>query len=231
MTAEGRQRGMEGPQPGRRERKKAEVRQRISDAATGLFLRHGFDHVSVSEIAEAADVARPTVFAHFPRKEDLFFDRYSEVAGQLTRAIRERPLGTSAVSALRDALVAAARAGQAPYGMQADMIPWWRTVAASRALQARARELADQLATELAAAMAATGTAEPELVAALAVAAYRTIHLQAVRTILAGEEAAAVAARYPDRICSALTAVDQMTAPTSWQASIMDRFGEITRST
>jgi AcrR family transcriptional regulator len=198
------------PRPGRRERKKAEVRQRISDAATALFLRRGFDQVSVSEIAEAADVARPTVFAHFPRKEDLFFDRYPEVAGQLTWAIRERPAGTSAVSALRDALVAAAQAGQAPYGMQADMIPWWQAVAASRALQARARELADQLSAELAQAMAATGTAEPELAAALAVAAWRTVHLQAIRRVLAGEDAATVTARHPGRIGSALSAVDQM---------------------
>jgi AcrR family transcriptional regulator len=157
-------------------------------------------------------VARPTVFAHFPRKEDLFFDRYPELAGQLTRAIRERPAGNSAVGALRDRLVAAAQAGQAPYGMQADMIPWWRTVAASRALQARARELADQLATELAQAIAATGPAEPELAAALAVAAYRTVHLEAIRAILAGEDPAAVAARHPARIRSALAAVDQMTA-------------------
>ncbi|MBV9379984.1 MAG: TetR/AcrR family transcriptional regulator [Streptosporangiaceae bacterium] len=212
MADEGRHGGPAAPNPGRRERKKAEVRQRISDAATALFLRHGFDQVSVSEIAEAADVARPTVFAHFPRKEDLFFDRYPQVAGQLTQAIRQRPAGTSAVSALRDTLVAAAQAGQAPYGMQADMIPWWRTVAASRALQARARELADQLSAELAAAMAATGTAEPELAAALAVAAYRTVHLQAIRCILAGEDATTVAARHPDRIRSALSAVGQMTA-------------------
>lgn len=200
------------PHPGRRERKKAEVRQRISDLATALFLRDGFDQVSVSEIAAAADVARPTVFAHFPRKEDLFFDRYPEVAGQLTRAVRERPAGTSAVSALRDTLVTVAQAGQAPYGMNADMIPWWRTIAASRALQARARELADQLAADLAQAMAATGTAEPELVAALVVAAYRTAHLQAVRAILAGEDAATVAARYPGRIRSALSAVGRMMA-------------------
>lgn len=204
--------GPAAPYPGRRERKKAEVRQRISDAATALFLRRGFDQVPVSEIAEAADVARPTVFAHFPRKEDLFFDRYPEVAGQLTRAIRECPAGTSAVRALRDTLVAAARAGQAPYGLHADMIPWWRTVAASRALQARARELADQLAADLAAAMTATGTAEPELAAALAVAAYRTVHLQAIRCILGGEDPAAVAARQPGRIHSALSAADQMMA-------------------
>jgi AcrR family transcriptional regulator len=212
MAAEARHGGPADPRPGRRERKKAQVRQRISDVATALFLRRGFDQVSVSEIAEAADVARPTVFAHFPRKEDMFFDRYPEVAGQLTQAIRERPAGTSAVSTLRDTLVTVAQAGQAPYGMNADMIPWWRTIAASRALQARARELADQLAAELAGAMAATGTAEPELAAALAVAAYRTVHLQAVRAILAGEDAATVAARHPGRIRSALSTVGQMVA-------------------
>ena len=215
MAGESRHDGPFRPQSGRRERKKAEVRQRISDVATALFLRAGFDQVSVSEIAEAADVARPTVFAHFPRKEDLFFDRYPEVSSQLTRAIRERPAGTSAVAALRDTLVAAAQAGQAPYGLQADMIGWWRTVAASRALQARARELADYLTAELAQAMAATGTAEPELAAALAVAAYRTVHLQAIRAILAGEDPAMVAARDPHRVRSALSAVDQLTAQTA----------------
>jgi hypothetical protein len=60
--------------------------------------------------------------------------------------------------------------------------------------------------------MADTGTAEPELAAALAVTAYRTVHLQAVRCVLAGEDAATVAARHPGRIRSALSAVDQLMA-------------------
>jgi hypothetical protein len=66
--------------------------------------------------------------------------------------------------------------------------------------------------TELAGAMAATGTAEPELAAALAVAAYRTIHLEAIRCILAGEGAATIAARHPGRIRATLSRVDQMMA-------------------
>jgi hypothetical protein len=64
----------------------------------------------------------------------------------------------------------------------------------------------------MAGAIAATGTAEPELAAALAVAAYRTVHLEAIRCILGGEDAATVAARQPGRIHSALSAVDQMMA-------------------
>jgi hypothetical protein len=50
------------------------------------------------------------------------------------------------------------------------------------------RKPAHHLAADLAQAMAATGTAEPDLAAALAVAAWRTIHLLAIRAILAGED-------------------------------------------
>ncbi|HET6987162.1 MAG TPA: helix-turn-helix domain-containing protein, partial [Kribbella sp.] len=96
---------------GRRERKKAELRTRISEVATALFLERGFDDVSVSEIAEAADVARPTVFAHFARKEDLLFDRYPEAEALVVAAVNDRPAGTSAVVALSELLVTLADQG------------------------------------------------------------------------------------------------------------------------
>ena len=60
---------------GRRERKKAQTRQALSDAALELFLRRGYDQVTVAEIATAADTALATVFKHFPDgKESLIFD-------------------------------------------------------------------------------------------------------------------------------------------------------------
>src|SRR3954465_4105652 len=90
---------------GRRERKKAQVRQHLADVAMGLFAERGFDAVSVSEIAEAADVARPTVFAHFARKEDLLFDRYPEARAVGAGATRGRPAGSAAVAALSELLV------------------------------------------------------------------------------------------------------------------------------
>jgi len=58
----------------RRSRKRLAMRQGISNAATLLFFERGFDHVTVDEIAAAADVGRMTVFNYFPRKEDMFFD-------------------------------------------------------------------------------------------------------------------------------------------------------------
>src|SRR5437016_7106144 len=46
-------------------------RQRVVDAACRLFADHGFDDVTMADIAEAADVARATVFNYFGSKHAL----------------------------------------------------------------------------------------------------------------------------------------------------------------
>lgn len=66
------------------------TRQLISDVATRLFLERGFDQVTVDEIATAADVGRMTVFNHFPRKEDMFFDRDEDGHELLREVLRQR---------------------------------------------------------------------------------------------------------------------------------------------
>ncbi|WP_407547841.1 TetR/AcrR family transcriptional regulator [Streptomyces sp. Pv4-95] len=91
----------DSPTVGRRERKKAATRQAIADSALELFLEHGFEGVSVRDIAETADVSTTTLFAHFPSKEALVFDRDEAVEAELTAAVRERPEGQSVVEALR----------------------------------------------------------------------------------------------------------------------------------
>jgi AcrR family transcriptional regulator len=66
---------MTTPTMGRRERKNAQTRQAIADAARRLFLERGYDQVSVKEIADAVDVSVPTLFKHVPDgKEALMFD-------------------------------------------------------------------------------------------------------------------------------------------------------------
>jgi AcrR family transcriptional regulator len=195
--------------PGRRERKKAALRTQISEVATALFLERGFDDVSVSEIAEAADVARPTVFAHFARKEDLLFDRYPEAEALIVATINDRPEGTSAVAALSTLLIELAQAGHPLATMRGHFARFWEVIAESRALQSRARELLDHLEQAIAGAMERTGEPEPHLTAALTVAAYRTVHLESVRRILAGEDAEQVAADHLRRIPKALARADR----------------------
>ncbi|MEW1641557.1 helix-turn-helix domain-containing protein [Streptomyces sp. NPDC091219] len=92
---------------GRRERKKAATRQALADAALELFLEHGYDQVSIRDVAEAADVSTTTLFKHFPSKEALVFDLDADQEAALVTAVRERAPGTSVPRALRDHLLGA----------------------------------------------------------------------------------------------------------------------------
>lgn len=58
--------------PGRRQRKRAETRERIFRAAMQLFGRQGFFNTTVEDITEAADVGKGTFFNYFPSKEQVF---------------------------------------------------------------------------------------------------------------------------------------------------------------
>ncbi len=57
--------------PNRFERRKLELRRRILDAAAELFGRDGVHTTTVESICERADVARRTLFNHFPSKQHL----------------------------------------------------------------------------------------------------------------------------------------------------------------
>jgi AcrR family transcriptional regulator len=54
--------------PGRRERRRLEIRDRLYTAAIDLIVERGFDATTMDEIAERADVARATAFNYFPQK-------------------------------------------------------------------------------------------------------------------------------------------------------------------
>lgn len=96
---------MTEPPVGRRERKKAATRQAIADAALQLFLKHGYDDVSIRGIADAADVSTATVFKHFTGKEALVFDQEEGVDAQLIAAVRQRAHGQGILDALHQHLV------------------------------------------------------------------------------------------------------------------------------
>ncbi|MFD7583985.1 TetR/AcrR family transcriptional regulator [Kitasatospora sp. NPDC059811] len=92
---------------GRRERKKAQTRQSLADAALDLFLEHGYDQVGVKDVAEAADVSVTTLFKHFSGKEALVFDQEDDIEAALVAAVHERTPGTSIPQALREHLLLA----------------------------------------------------------------------------------------------------------------------------
>src|SRR6185437_12660150 len=75
---------------GLRERRKQETRQAISDIASRMFVERGFDEVTISQVADAAGVAKMTVTNYFPRKEDLVFDLAEEIIGHLAKVVATR---------------------------------------------------------------------------------------------------------------------------------------------
>ena len=85
---------------GLRERKRAATRQRVSDCATRLFERDGFENVTLAQVAQAADVSVKTGTNYFGAKEDLFFDAEPAILEALVDALRERA-AASPTSALR----------------------------------------------------------------------------------------------------------------------------------
>jgi AcrR family transcriptional regulator len=89
---------------GLRELKKRETRRRISDVATELFLKRGFESVAVTEVAAAAGVSEKTVYNYFPTKESLVLDQIEGQIERLIGAVRDRPKGVTPTAALVVAL-------------------------------------------------------------------------------------------------------------------------------
>src|SRR4051812_2027465 len=89
---------------GRRERKKAQTRSALADAAMELFLTRGYEQVGVKDVADAADVSVTTLFKYFPTKEALVFDLDEDVESALVAAVQERPSEQSVLAALREHL-------------------------------------------------------------------------------------------------------------------------------
>ncbi|WP_181139350.1 TetR/AcrR family transcriptional regulator [Streptomyces sp. Ru72] len=88
--------------PGLRERKKQRTRAAISEAAITLFLEHGFNQVSVAQVAEVAEVSKRTLFAYFPAKEDLVVHRLADHETEIARVVRARRPGTGPLTAVRE---------------------------------------------------------------------------------------------------------------------------------
>jgi AcrR family transcriptional regulator len=121
------------------------MRQGISDAATRLFIARGFDNVTVDEIAEAADVSRMTVFNHFPRKEDMFFDRDEEGREMLRDALRQRDASVAPIEALRLLVHRVVSEDTPDVLFSPESRGFVETIEKSPALTARARAIRDEL--------------------------------------------------------------------------------------
>jgi AcrR family transcriptional regulator len=148
--------------PGLRERKKARTRRHIADTAARLFAERGYEHVAVTDVARAAEVAEQTVYNYFPAKEQLVTDREAQVRERLSELIRSRPPEVSPAAAVRGFVL------ESVAGIRDIPPDQWRgelgyLAAISPAVHRLALELTDRLAATLAGAISDTSAVPPEI--------------------------------------------------------------------
>ncbi len=186
--------------PGLRERKKARTRRLIADTAARLFAEHGYEHVSVSDVAREAEVAEQTVYNYFRTKEQLVTDREEQIRQRLCDLVRDRPAGTSPAAAVRGFVL------ESVAGIRRIPAELWRgelghLAAISPAVHRLALELTDRQAAALAEAITDTGTASPEVAELQGIAlagVFRIIIGEAGRRTVEGQRQEAIAdALYP----------------------------------
>lgn len=90
--------------PSRRDRKKSATRHALRWAALDLVAERGYAHVTVEEIAEAADVSTRTFFNYFSSKEDAVVGQDPELLLALRADVLGRPADESAFEALQAVL-------------------------------------------------------------------------------------------------------------------------------
>jgi AcrR family transcriptional regulator len=80
------------------------LRAEIAEVAFKVFAERGFDQVTATEVAAAAGISRASFFRYFESKEDAVFVAQEKMGADVADALRARPFGEDAWTALRRAL-------------------------------------------------------------------------------------------------------------------------------
>ena len=168
---------------GLRETKKLATRHQIADEAMRLFATKGFDHVTVAQIAAAAEVSEKTVFNYFATKEDIFFDEVPDRLRMLTDAIRNRPPGMTVLESLKQMQLR-----EAPRLTSPGFAAFARILESSPSLLAKEVDVMARFSQVLAEALQEDGLGERDarIVAGLLMSVHRQFFRAARRQALAG---------------------------------------------
>ena len=98
-----------GPRASLRERKKLATRRSLRRVALDLVAERGFTHVTVDDIAEAADVSTRTFFNYFPSKEAALFGADPGRVNALRERVAHHAPGEPVLDVLRLVMVSDAQ--------------------------------------------------------------------------------------------------------------------------
>jgi AcrR family transcriptional regulator len=184
---------------GLRERKKRQLRQRLTDTATALFMERGFDAVKVAEVAAACGVSEKTVYNYFPTKESLLIDRWDATMSGLRSGLAA-PDAAPVEVALRiltaelEAMTSWLAAQPDPEAATTAMRRFGELIRSTASLRAHQLDAAGRLialVAELLAARAGLAADDPEpRIAAAALLGLWEVQFTSLRRVLAGTSSA-----------------------------------------
>jgi len=116
-------------------RRRRLLRDELGRIAVNLFVDHGFDHVTVADIAATAGMSERTFFRYFESKDEVVLDYERIVHDRLIDAVSARPADEGAVTALREAYLVTSHVEPAA---RARVVQLARILADAPGLRARA---------------------------------------------------------------------------------------------
>ncbi len=136
------------------ERRRRLLRDEVGRVAIRLFAEHGFDTVTVDDIAAAAGTSPRTFFRYFATKDEVVLDYERRLQERLLVALQSRPPEEGPVAALRQAYIETSHVEPAERGR---VLQLGRVLDSAPALRARVNgerigedlPLAEQLADRL----------------------------------------------------------------------------------
>lgn len=87
-----------------RERRHRETRRDLMETGMRLFAEHGYDAVTMEQIAGAAGVSRRTLYRHFPTKDRILLDLTVEWTTMWDETVAELPPDTPARQVVEQAV-------------------------------------------------------------------------------------------------------------------------------
>src|ERR1700760_4277513 len=84
------------------------ARERLAQAALGLYAERGFEQTTVAEIAKRAGLTERTFFRHYADKREVLFGGAGALQAPMVAAVQDAPDGVAPIAAIAAGLRAGA---------------------------------------------------------------------------------------------------------------------------